>query len=140
MRMKSIIFGLGDESVQRVATEEEFQKAISDACDFIVRLNKCGLNIILPEDEGDCQWRFELLVNLLVTEKGYMDDQPEWLTREMEQRAARTIGARIYNMQQHLAERPVVKAAQALLHELNMPETETKAIKRGFLSRLLSRS
>ncbi|GLS35042.1 hypothetical protein GCM10010869_06300 [Mesorhizobium tianshanense] len=90
-----------------MATEEEFQRAISDACDFIVRLKKCGLNIVLPEDEGQCQERFEALVNFLATEKGFSDERPEWLTDEMMERAARTIGSRIYSMQQHLRERPV---------------------------------
>ncbi|MER9337420.1 hypothetical protein NKJ06_26125 [Mesorhizobium sp. M0293] len=105
--MKNTTFGFGDEAVPKVTAEEQFQRAIHDACDFIVRLKKCGLNIVLPEDEGQCQKRFEALVNFLVTEKGFPDDRPEWLADEMVQRAARTIGSRIYSMQQHLQERPV---------------------------------
>lgn len=114
--MNSNEFGLRDEATPRVATEEEFQRAIFDACDFIVRLKKCGLNIVLPEGDGQCQERFELLVNFLATEKGFSDDRPEWLTDEMMQRSAKTIGSRIYSMQQHLLEQPVRERMKALLN------------------------
>ncbi|MGI8389176.1 hypothetical protein [Brucella anthropi] len=96
---------LREDAVANVLPEDDFQRAISDACDFIIRLKKSGLNIILPEDQNDCQDRFELLVNLLSTEKGIAGDKTDWLTDEMVKCAAFTIGARICSMQHHLAKK-----------------------------------
>lgn len=114
--MNSNPLGLGDEAIPRTSTEEEFWTAIHNTCDFIIRLKKCGLNVVLPEDEKQCQRRFEGLVDFIVTEKGFSGDRPEWMTDELVRRGAETIGARIYSMQQHLVERPVLNRMKAIVN------------------------
>lgn len=115
--MRNIDRSFVDETVQKSATEDDLQKAVSDACDFIIRLKKSGLNIILPDDQDQCRDRFELLVNLLMTEKGFPGDRPDWLTDQMMQSAAYTIGARIYSMQPHLAEPSLRDRMKAVINE-----------------------
>lgn len=105
---------MSGEPIPRISTEEEFWTAIHNACDFIIRLKKCGLNIVLPEDERQCQRRFEAFVDFIVTEKVFSGDRPEWITDELVRRGAETIGARIYSMQQHLDEDPVLNRMKAI--------------------------
>lgn len=109
--------GFLEETDQKMGTEADLQKAISDACDFIIRLKKSGLNIILPDDQDQCKDRFELLVNLLMTEKGFPGDRPDWLTDQLIQSAAYTIGARIYSMQPHLVEPSLRDRMKAVISE-----------------------
>lgn len=110
----SLMLGSGGEAIL-ISTEEDFWTAIHSSCDFIVLLKKSGLNVVLPEGDKQCQRRFEVLVDFILTKNGLSADRPKWMTDDLVRRGAETVGARIHSMQQDLIEAPILDRMKTIV-------------------------